>query len=162
MASSPDALPLERSYGSSLPRGFRDVFRLPAVSTSVAEARRRVLGRLREWNVDAPLCDNAQLVVSELVTNAVRHTDSEKVCCALHLAGVRLRVEVTDQGHGSCAPYSRPVDAEEESGRGLLLVSVVSADWGIRPNHDGVGHCVWAELDADLDAARRPGPGGPS
>lgn len=147
VASSPDALPLERSYGSTLARAFRDAFHLSAVSTSVAEARRRVLHRLREWNIDPSARDNAQLVVSELFTNAVRHTDSEKIGCELRLVGTRLRVEVTDQGRGPTSPRPRSSDTDGETGRGLLLVSVLSEDWGIRISSDGVGHVVWAELD---------------
>lgn len=90
--------------------------------------------------------------MSELFTNAVRHTASEKVSCELWLIGLRLCLEVTDQG-GSSHPLQPspgdPADADGESGRGLLLVSVLAADWGIRRNLDGgpnSGHAVWAEL----------------
>lgn len=124
----------------------------------MAVARSRVLERLREWYVDPEACADAQLLMSELFTNAVRHTDSEKVSCELWVIGVRLRLEVADEGGGSeriradCA-YSTPVgDGEGESGRGLLLVSVLADDWGIRAARRGgsegaTGHAVWAELE---------------
>ncbi|MGW7518042.1 ATP-binding protein [Streptomyces sp. NPDC054796] len=152
MASPHDAPSLEHQHGALLARPLRDWFHLPALDTSVATARRRVLDRLREWRVDQESRDDAELLVSELFTNAVRHTTSDRVSCELWVIGVRLRVEVTDQGGGN-----RPVeprvgdcpDADGESGRGLLLVSVLADDWGIRPEcGDGgeKGHAVWAEL----------------
>lgn len=134
-------------------RPLRDAFRLPALDTSVAQARRRVLDRLHEWRVDQEACDDAQLLISELFTNAVRHTASQKVSCELWLIGMRLCLEVTDQGGGPHPMAPRegaPVDTEGESGRGLLLVSVLATDWGIRPGslNGGPrrGHAVWAEL----------------
>lgn len=161
VASPHDALPLIlRPDGARTARPLRDAFHLPARDTSVAAARTRVLDRLREWHVDEESCADAQLLMSELFTNAVRHTDSEKVSCELWVIGVRLRLEVTDEGSGSeriradCA-YSTPVgDSDGESGRGLLLVSVLADDWGIRPGTPGgqegsTGHAVWAELECD-------------
>jgi anti-sigma regulatory factor (Ser/Thr protein kinase) len=140
-------------------RPLRDAFRLPALDTSVARARRRVLDRLNEWRVDQQACDDAQLLVSELFTNAVRHTASEKVGCELWLVGLRLCLEVTDQGGGGprlLQPHpGDPVDADGESGRGLLLVSVLADDWGIRRSLDGGpggGHAVWAELSCSPPA----------
>jgi serine/threonine-protein kinase RsbW len=133
-------------------RPLRDAFRLPALDTSVGQARKRILDRLHEWRVDQQSCEDAQLLVSELFTNAVRHTASEKVTCELWLVGLRLCLEVTDQGSGPHGRQPRPgdpVDSEGESGRGLLLVSVLADDWGIRRSLDGgplSGHAVWAEL----------------
>jgi anti-sigma regulatory factor (Ser/Thr protein kinase) len=124
----------------------------------VAAARSRVLERLREWCVDDESSADAQLLMSELFTNAVRHTDSEKITCELWVIGVRLRLEVADEGCGSdriraeCVENTPLGDSEGESGRGLLLVSVLADDWGIRPARtDGpegiTGHAVWAELE---------------
>lgn len=112
-----------------------------------------MLERLREWGVAEESCGNAQLLVSELFTNAVRHTDSEKVSCELWVIGVRLRLEVTDEGGGrplsSYAARGVDVDTDGESGRGLLLVSVLADEWGIRPDELAHGHAVWAELPCD-------------
>jgi anti-sigma regulatory factor (Ser/Thr protein kinase) len=150
---------LERT-GGSVERALRDVFHLPAIGASVAEARRRVLARLTEWDIGSLVRDDAQLVVSELFTNAVRHTDSEKVDCELRLTGERLRLEVTDQGAGPTRPRTRrargteggaagTAGSEGENGRGLLLVSTLAEAWGIRPGAGGRGHMVWAELGFD-------------
>jgi serine/threonine-protein kinase RsbW len=122
------------------------VFRLPAISASVADARGRIRARLREWGAGAELRDDAGLVVTELFTNAVRHTDSEKITCVLHDRGTVVRVEVTDQGRGTGVPEPGIAGDDEEGGRGLLLVSVLSLAWGSDPAEDGTGRVVWAEL----------------
>lgn len=127
------------------------MFRLPALSASVADARGRIRARLREWGAGAELREDASLVVTELFTNAVRHTDSEKITCVVYDSGSVVRVEVTDQGHGTGVPAPATAGADEEGGRGLLLVSVLSLAWGSDPAEDGTGRVVWAEL-----AAHRP------
>jgi anti-sigma regulatory factor (Ser/Thr protein kinase) len=142
---SHDAPSLGR-YGSSIAARLQDAFHFPALNTSVAEARRRVVARLREWGIDEVACDDAQLVVSELFTNAVRHTDSDKVSCQLRLSGAHLRIEVADQGHTATEPRARCSGTDEESGRGLLLVDVLSKAWGVRPDDSGRGRVVWADL----------------
>lgn len=149
VASPREVLPIERRVRDSVPRPLRDAFRLPAVDTSVAEARQRVYAQLRVWGVSEESCGDAQLLVSELFTNAVRHTDSEKVSCELWVIGVRLRLEVTDEGgaHWLHPPVVREVvDTSGESGRGLLLVNALADEWGIRPDEQEHGHAVWAEL----------------
>ncbi|MEV4440821.1 ATP-binding protein [Streptomyces sp. NPDC049577] len=132
--------------GAFLGGRLQDAFHFPALNASVAEARRRVLARLREWGIDEGACDDAQLVISELFTNAVRHTDSDKVSCQLRVSGAALRIEVADQGYASTQPRARCSGADEESGRGLLLVGVLSQAWGVRPDDSGRGRVVWADL----------------
>jgi anti-sigma regulatory factor (Ser/Thr protein kinase) len=119
---------------------------LPSLGASVAEARRRVRTWLRDWGVHDETQDDAEMVVSELFTNAVRHTDSERVVCTLRLTGTLLRLEVADQGYTHTEPRSREAEADEECGRGLLLVGALSKEWGSRPNERGRGRVVWAEL----------------
>ncbi|GAU68985.1 hypothetical protein SSP35_10_00140 [Streptomyces sp. NBRC 110611] len=120
---------------------------MPARRTSVSEARRRVSALLSEWGADQQVRDDVELVVSELFTNAVRHTDSEKVSCELTLAGARIRIEVVDQGGpGVAALHVRPSSLDTECGRGLFLVGALSAGWGSRPADSGHGRVVWADL----------------
>lgn len=126
--------------------GRHDVFRLPAQGASVADARGRIRERLRAWGAGPELLDDAGLVVTELFTNAVRHTDSEKITCVLHDRGSVVRLEVTDQGRGSQKPEPCDADTDAEGGRGLLLVSVLATAWGSEPAEDGTGRVVWAEL----------------
>jgi serine/threonine-protein kinase RsbW len=135
-SSSHEALRVER----------RDLFRLPARGASVADARRRMRTKLREWGVGGELSDDAELVLSELFTNAVRYTGSELVRCEFRVVGGLLRLEVTDQGDGLSEPLPRVAETDDECGRGLLLVTALSTAWGVRAVEGGHGRVVWAEL----------------
>ncbi|MCM2580398.1 ATP-binding protein [Streptomyces meridianus] len=146
MPTSHDVFRLGRC-GGAVVQHLRDAFHLPARGGSVSKARRRVITQLREWGVDERARADAELVVSELFTNAVRHTDSVKVSCEVRVIGARLRVEVTDQGRAETEPRPRQADAiGEEGGRGLLLVGALSADWGVRVDRTGGGKVFWADL----------------
>ncbi|WP_307821642.1 ATP-binding protein [Streptomyces coffeae] len=145
MAPSYEALRLGRG-GTMVASCLQDVFCLPALSTSVAEARRQVVFRLRSWGVGQDTRDSAELVVSELFTNAVRHTSSEDVRCSLQLIGARLRLEVADQGCARSVPQARSVGVDQEGGRGLMLVEALSEAWGVTAHHHGTGRAVWAYL----------------
>jgi serine phosphatase RsbU (regulator of sigma subunit)/anti-sigma regulatory factor (Ser/Thr protein kinase) len=116
---------------------------LPADLSSAQAARRFVADVLAEWQ-EAELVDAAELLTSELVTNAVVHT-GEAVEIRLHRLEGRVRVEVID-GSGERQPELREVDLEDTSGRGLFLVDIMSSAWGIEPH--GVGKAVWFELTA--------------
>ncbi|MFR9725506.1 ATP-binding protein [Streptomyces sp. MS19] len=147
MASSPHLQSLERNASTGCPPGPLR-FRLPAVDASAAEARRRARQRLREWGASPDACDTAQLVISELVTNALRHTGSTALGCELRLNGPLVRVAVAAEGPG---PRRTPqvADMDDESGRGLLLVCTLADMWGVRPWDGGRGHVVWADLRLD-------------
>ncbi|UAL71267.1 ATP-binding protein [Streptomyces angustmyceticus] len=120
---------------------------MPARRTSVPEARRRASALLREWGAAPHVRDDVELVVSELFTNAVRHTDSEKVGCELSLLGAHIRIEITDQGGPEdSAPHVQPGSVDKECGRGLFLVGALSESWGSRPDDSGRGRVVWADL----------------
>ncbi|MEV6652057.1 ATP-binding protein [Streptomyces sp. NPDC051219] len=127
-------------------------FELPARGESVAVARHR----LREWllgrQIGADTRDTAALIVSELVTNAVVHTASDRIGCELTDSAGRLRIAVQDQGVVPTGPRLRRV-APEEGGRGLLLVDALCSAWGAHQDGSGPGPVVWAEL--------RHGTGGP-
>lgn len=115
----------------------------PAEPGAVRTARTVVREMLREWDLDS-LADLATLLVSELVTNALRHATGP--------IGVRLRrpgrpgdvllVEVSDPLPDP--PHERAAAPEDESGRGLQLVARSSRRWGTRPGE--VGKTVWFEL----------------
>ncbi|NJQ03905.1 ATP-binding protein [Streptomyces sp. PLAI1-29] len=119
---------------------------MPAKSTSVAKARRRVLTVLCEWGIGERCRADAELVVSELFTNAVCHTDSVKVTCDVRLTGRLVRVEVADQGRAETEPRATFSHADDEGGRGLLLVGALAEEWGVRPHESGRGQVVWACL----------------
>ncbi|MDT0266025.1 ATP-binding protein [Streptomyces sp. DSM 44915] len=150
MASSSRVDPVVWQNGSTPPSGCLR-FRLPAIPTSAAEARRLTREQLREWRMPGEASDSAQLVISELVTNALRHTESDTVGCEVRLLGSLLRVAVASEGSG---PRGAPRTAgtEDEGGRGLLLVCSLAQVWGVRPHDAGAGHVVWADLPLDTAA----------
>ncbi|WP_237319429.1 ATP-binding protein [Streptomyces sp. JJ36] len=121
-------------------------FELAAHDGAPADARRRVRRQLRRWSFPARLCDTAQLLVSELVTNAVVHTDSARVRCLLRAGGSRLRLEIHDEGSERSAPLPCWATPEDEHGRGLLLVDTLSDEWGVDCAAQGRGRTVWVEL----------------
>ncbi|MFI1443189.1 ATP-binding SpoIIE family protein phosphatase [Streptomyces fructofermentans] len=95
------------------------------------------------WGLEG-LEDSVKLIVSELVTNAVRHSTRP-----IELRLIRsqvLTVEVSDTD--SCSPRTRSAGTTDENGRGLFLVSQLSRRWGTRPTPGG--KVVWAEKDFDL------------
>ncbi|RKN47046.1 SpoIIE family protein phosphatase [Streptomyces hoynatensis] len=106
----------------------------------VRRARRGVRETLRAWDLPE-LVDRAELLVSELVTNAVRHARGPIEVRLVR--GRSLLVEVTDPVPEP--PRERRVTAEDEGGRGLHLVARQSRRWGTR--NRPVGKTVWCELD---------------
>lgn len=91
------------------------------------------------------LLEDASLVLSELVANAVKHgSGGRPISVELDAdAHGRLRIAVTDPSD-QLPVLSRPA-ADAESGRGLLIVQTVSARWGVE-RHEGRGKSVWSEL----------------
>ncbi|WP_422397034.1 SpoIIE family protein phosphatase [Streptomyces gobiensis] len=114
------------------------VWRLP---DAVMHARRFTARTLRSWGVTEEV-DAILLVVSELVTNALVHTQGQ-VHLGLTLAGDRLRVAVSDTSPRAPAKPAAP-DWEATGGRGILLVEAMSASWGSVPLSGGKQ--VWGEV----------------
>ncbi|MFG2759945.1 SpoIIE family protein phosphatase [Streptomyces wuyuanensis] len=114
------------------------VWRLP---NAVMHARRFTARTLRSWGAEEEL-DGALLVVSELVTNAIAHTQGE-VRLDLTLSADRLRIAVNDASPRSPV---KPADQgwEATGGRGLLIVEATTASWGAVPLSGGKQ--VWAEI----------------
>ncbi|MFI9804484.1 ATP-binding protein [Streptomyces sp. NPDC052301] len=111
---------------------------------AVPEARRELRALLRHWGKPGR-SEIAELLASELVTNALLHTDDEAVLTAVVEPG-GLRVEVRD--FTGRRPELRAPDAEDDThGRGLVLVQSLADAWGVRPH--GVGKSVWFELGAE-------------
>lgn len=123
----------------------RSTRRMPATSASVFLARRSTRQLLVEWELPAEVVEAAELVVSELVTNAARHSEDALVV-SLSCRDRVLRVEVSDTSHRLPAlPGDDDRDDEATSGRGLLLVDALADRWGVRS--EGLGKHVWAEFD---------------
>jgi anti-sigma regulatory factor (Ser/Thr protein kinase) len=114
-----------------------------------AEAPRAVRAWIRELlQVErlAPLEHTASLLVTELVTNAVLHARTP-LTVAVEMLGDGLRVSVADDS--PTGPTVRTYDADATTGRGLHLVDVLSARWGIEPRPSG--KAVWCDLVAPTD-----------
>jgi anti-sigma regulatory factor (Ser/Thr protein kinase) len=134
------ALLLMRYDGLDL-RPLRESWTVWRVPEAVRHARRFTRRALRAWGVgDEP--DAILLIVSELVTNALVHTDGQ-VRLDLTLINDRMRVAVADSSPRSpVKPTS--IGWEATGGRGILLVEALSATWGTVPVSGGKQ--VWAEL----------------
>ncbi|MEU6934270.1 ATP-binding protein [Streptomyces sp. NPDC046385] len=110
--------------------------------TAVPEVRHALRAMLATWGAPGA-GDVAELLTSELVTNALIHTDNGAVVTAT-VAPEQLRVEVRDFVSG--LHRSRTPRAEDGThGRGLVLVQALADSWGVE-NH-GVGKVVWFELN---------------
>ncbi|MCB5909836.1 ATP-binding protein [Streptomyces pinistramenti] len=105
-------------------------------------ARRLAATALLTWDL-APLTDDAELVVAELVNNAVQHGTGHSLRVGVkRISASRVRIAVTDRSLR--LPVIRNPDAGEVAGRGLLLVAALSVRWGT--DRRGWGKVVWAEL----------------
>ncbi|MGW5349437.1 ATP-binding protein [Streptomyces sp. NPDC004031] len=110
----------------------------------MGRARRLLVRSLGDWGL-AHLSGAAELVVSELVTNSVRHARDPRghvIRTQFERLGRGVRIEVHDAGESK--PEQRDVSGEEESGRGLALVDAITGGrWGVS-DREGVGKMVWA------------------
>lgn len=95
---------------------------------------------LHRWRRDGAI-DRLALIASELVTNAVRHANTE-IILELSADGDLLRIEVFDGASGR--PEFLDVDPDRPGGLGLPIVEALASSWGVRS--DGNGKAVWAEL----------------
>ncbi|WP_052397429.1 ATP-binding protein [Streptomyces sp. NRRL F-5123] len=120
-------------------------FALPARGEAVSVARRRVRAYLGGAGCDPDTVETAALLVSELTTNAVRHTASPVFECRVHFDGVRVRLEVEDHGGTPDRPERREPGPGDVDGRGLLLVDALCARWDVAEAPCG-GRIVGAEL----------------
>lgn len=109
---------------------------------AVPEVRGALRELLRHWGRPGR-AETAELLASELITNALVHTDRDAIVTAT-VGPRRLRVEVRD--FVGQRPRPRPPgDGDDTHGRGLLLVQSLADAWGVRAH--GVGKVVWFELD---------------
>ncbi|MEW2165941.1 ATP-binding protein [Streptomyces sp. NPDC007084] len=104
--------------------------RLPSRPESAGSARRLAqVVVLRYWGLSPKMAEDAVLLVSELVGNAVRHTGARHFGLRMRRPRGRIRVEVRDPSRG--LPCLIPVQELDLSGRGLFLVDKLSDRWGV-------------------------------
>jgi hypothetical protein len=105
---------------------------------SVPEARRFVTDFLADGGAESR--NIAEMMVSELATNCLLHTQSE-FTVSLDRNGHQLRVEVSDDDGGR--PVLRPADRTSVSGRGLRAIEMLSESWGVDTDPGEPGKTVW-------------------
>lgn len=120
--------------------GPRQRLDLESGNESPARARAAAASLVSELDLQ-PLGDDLAVVVSELVTNALRHA-SPPLHLELQAGDKRVTVAVADGS--SSGPVARDADADAEGGRGMSLVEQLAAETGVRPH--GAGKTVWAAL----------------
>lgn len=117
---------------------------------------RRALRELMRHRCRTDAAEVAELLITELVTNALVHTDRGAEVSA-SLAAARLRVEVRDFAARRPRPYVPTAD-DGTHGRGLVLVQELADDWGVDALAPDSGKVVWFELDARRDPPYGAGP----
>jgi anti-sigma regulatory factor (Ser/Thr protein kinase) len=119
---------------------------LPAAALAAGMARRRVRDTLASWGL-RHLDETATLLVSELVSNAVRHAciGGSRLELRLEAVGTWLRIEVSDGD--PMPPRPRAPSGLDESGFGFVLVEALADKWGVRET--AAGKAVWIELNTE-------------
>ncbi len=123
------------SFELELPRGL----------DSAAVARRALDGLFGKLPEDQ--LGDVRLMVSELVTNALRHAElgvADSIHLTVTVTAATVRVEVSDPGKGFDPVEDVPTDPDRSAGWGLFLVETLADRWGVDRSR---GTCVWFELD---------------
>ncbi|WP_328382880.1 ATP-binding protein [Streptomyces sp. NBC_00400] len=148
--------PCEGGWWMPAPDGFA-ACALSGSARTVPEARRFARATLAGWQMCADVADDVALVVSELVSNALRYgakdhggddaVEAPVPFCNAWLALTRQNSTVlcAVSDAGTAAPVVKPPDALSESGRGLHIVDQLSDSWGWTPP-DRTGKTVWATV----------------
>src|SRR3954447_2688619 len=149
-----------RRAGASVPRLMRataslamerQTFTVRAEPHSVPQARERVIALAEPFVDDGRIAD-LRLVISEVITNAVRHGGSGDVLVGVMPKQDYLCVQVTDTGDGF-APRPRAFEPDDDGGFGLFLIERLTRRWGLTREDSNTR--VWFEFDfaAERDAA---------
>ncbi|MBT2477388.1 ATP-binding protein [Streptomyces sp. ISL-94] len=131
-----------------MPQADEIYWLLPRSLRAPGRARTLVREQLAFWEVDDAQAATAELLLSELVTNAVRHARAPQgrdIGVRLARYDGVLRVEVADAG--PAVKLTPQVVADwDERGRGLAIVAALAERWGCCPRRHGIGKAVWAEV----------------
>ncbi|MFJ6620119.1 ATP-binding protein [Kitasatospora sp. NPDC091335] len=122
---------------------------LPKQYKSAGAARRLLRTFLAGHPGSERFVDSGELVLGELVANAVLHAKTPPgrlVLVRFDLQPESLRIEVHD-ADASRPSLSHSTAEFEETGRGLLLVSLLASDWGCCPREGGIGKAMWALIE---------------
>ncbi len=139
------ALLLLRRRGVDSPRrgGRLQQHVAPGDPEALSQARHMIRAAVRAWG-SGQRADEIELVADELITNALMHTEGAAVVTLRVLSGADLRLRVEVEDSSSALPRRREAGADGVSGRGLLLVELLTDVWGVEAR--GGGKCVWCEF----------------
>ncbi|MEU3597151.1 ATP-binding protein [Streptomyces sp. NPDC006798] len=112
----------------------------PGDARRVSQMRRIGRAALRSWGLRQAV-DSAELIISELVTNAIENGSGSSVGFSISYAGATVRIEVADGSH-SRPRVRRRGDSYDEHGRGMVLIEYLASAWGT--SEDGTR--TWCEL----------------
>jgi anti-sigma regulatory factor (Ser/Thr protein kinase) len=118
---------------------------LPAAPSAATTARSEITRRLSE-RITRGLLEDVRLLLTELITNALRHADmapDDEIAVRAELSGGTVRIEVRDPGRDGLVELRPP--GPRGGGYGLFLVERLTDQWGVELRD---GTTVWAELSA--------------
>jgi anti-sigma regulatory factor (Ser/Thr protein kinase) len=133
---------------SASPATEKQTFRVRAEPHAVAHARERVIEIAEPFVSTARIAD-LRLVISEVITNAVRHGGEGEMVVAVTPKRGYLCVQVTDTGDGF-APRPRAFEPDDDGGFGLFLIERLTRRWGLTREDSNTR--VWFEFDFDAAA----------
>ncbi|MFI9102459.1 SpoIIE family protein phosphatase [Streptomyces fildesensis] len=134
---------------NGIPRSDVATWQLARHPREAAHARRLTRATLRDWDLEE-VSETAELLVGEVVTNAIRHAGTSEVELRLVRADALL-CEVTDDDHA--VPVLLNTGPEDEYGRGMRIVSRLARQWGT--SRTAQGKTVWFEQTLPRSASRR-------
>lgn len=117
-------------------------------SSDLENIRRTTSAHLRCWGW-APVVGAAAMCVTELLTNVIKHADSNECVLLLQSSASRVRIVVSDDS--PALPVVREPDWRSEDGRGMFLLAATADSWGAAPT--GSGKDVWVEFRPKAAAA---------
>jgi anti-sigma regulatory factor (Ser/Thr protein kinase) len=138
-------MPIDSSPNGEAPLGDKAAEISLPVSSRAPGAARRIVSLCLGGQVANQIRDDVDLLVSELVTNSVRHGelgDGDTVLVRVFIAADTLRVEIEDPGTTGVVARSRPDLRSTRGGFGLNLVDSLATRWGVSRRH---GTTVWFE-----------------
>jgi anti-sigma regulatory factor (Ser/Thr protein kinase) len=141
------------------PWPLRSSLELGALSSAVPCACLHIKHVLWDWGLNS-LAETAELLVSELVTNAVNATGQPGQTVSVNLAGSATRVLI-EVGDADPQPPGPKESGEDGASDGVLLVAALSTRWDWYPTQDPPGKVVWCELATDPPALAPAAPPAP-
>lgn len=121
--------------------------RVRSESRSVRRVRLTIAEDLRGRGWDEAMVHDAEIVTSELLTNAVRHArplSDGTIRVRWKVRAETVEIDVTDGGSSGTAPRPAPSALWSDAGRGLRIVRAIAHEWGV--TEDRTGHLIWATL----------------